>query len=884
MEARSSVDSLMLETAQAKMLLHTLQGEGPELTEKALGKYLPIKNDRNDQVAKLNKLIEKINKDLDELKPEDFITRKAEIRSLRNAAKELNNDLENITKESHEIISSIHLEIFDKKSAFQNNLEAHTNVVEFITVPFQKEVPEKIKEFENKLKENEIGVIRTGKEFDSFIILHKTKDGTKNYVVDVLEDKLVMYEQEKGVVVEGKVITPPKTTSKGSVDNFDAVLNKLNIPRKPEKPKAEPAKPLKEPVKAEKPESRVSARGRSATLAPSVSPHAPSRPRSPTEVKISEEFPKVPLEPIGERKGKVVEKHIQKEATEVEEIKNINEILAHQNNELIASGKKDDEKTTKAVSDFLESIQSKSPEERKRMLTHLNEDGMSVITLVTLAIDNDNIDLLGQLEKILTREEWNDILQAEDDFGYKPIHYAVTANIENPKRILTFLKKMGADPNEKTRGREEEGGVIFDVPLNLAKSEKAVQWLIDNGANVNLVIDDYDNTPLHLMAIEGNKEFISLLIQNGADVNAKAIDGHTPLYDAVETNNIESIQILLDNGADISISDKAERTPLHIAAEKYNRDLTSLLVTQKYASLLLTSRDKNNRNNPLHVACASNNMGFVKAVLKVCTPEQIKELLEQKDAYGRTPIQCAEESKNETMAMGLKNVQAKMEEKAGVETPFTAPVRTFEVKDIMTPNDKGQTLVHIACEQGDMDALGNYFEMCTPEQIKELLDVKDKNGMTPLHIAVLTGNKEGVEALIQYGANLQATAKNGYTPLHLAAEEKKNNLISCFINKGDKSEEARTKTKELLKCTGGEKQETPLHIAFRIGNYDFVRESISHLTGLDKQELFEIPDANNTDVYAYTDDPKLRMRLQQQGIIGIKRPEGHVRKTKSSGT
>ena len=40
---------------------------------------------------------------------------------------------------------------------------------------------------------------------------------------------------------------------------------------------------------------------------------------------------------------------------------------------------------------------------------------------------------------------------------------------------------------------------------------------------------DYEQTPLHYAAIQGHKEVAELLIDKGADVNAKNIIGITPL-------------------------------------------------------------------------------------------------------------------------------------------------------------------------------------------------------------------------------------------------------------------------------------------------------------------------------------------------------------------
>ena len=57
-----------------------------------------------------------------------------------------------------------------------------------------------------------------------------------------------------------------------------------------------------------------------------------------------------------------------------------------------------------------------------------------------------------------------------------------------------------------------------------------------------------------------------LLIANGADVNAKDIDGWTPLRKAAFYGHREIVELLIANGADVNAKDDEGRTPLDEAA------------------------------------------------------------------------------------------------------------------------------------------------------------------------------------------------------------------------------------------------------------------------------------------------------------------------------
>ncbi|MCL2010733.1 MAG: ankyrin repeat domain-containing protein [Synergistaceae bacterium] len=78
--------------------------------------------------------------------------------------------------------------------------------------------------------------------------------------------------------------------------------------------------------------------------------------------------------------------------------------------------------------------------------------------------------------------------------------------------------------------------------------EKAIQ----DGANVNGVEDSTGWTGLHIAAYRNdNPEVLRLLLENGADIDAKDENGVTPLILAVSGRKPGNILLLLDRGADV---------------------------------------------------------------------------------------------------------------------------------------------------------------------------------------------------------------------------------------------------------------------------------------------------------------------------------------------
>ncbi len=75
-------------------------------------------------------------------------------------------------------------------------------------------------------------------------------------------------------------------------------------------------------------------------------------------------------------------------------------------------------------------------------------------------------------------------------------------------------------------------------------------------------------TPLHEAAAMGHLEVARLLLERGADVNAKNKHGFTPLHFAAGIGHTDVAKLLLEHGADVNAKDEHGRTPADIARER----------------------------------------------------------------------------------------------------------------------------------------------------------------------------------------------------------------------------------------------------------------------------------------------------------------------------
>ena len=122
------------------------------------------------------------------------------------------------------------------------------------------------------------------------------------------------------------------------------------------------------------------------------------------------------------------------------------------------------------------------------------------------------------------------------------------------------------------------------TPLGLAaffKRRDVVKALLERGAKPSLPSLDQGFTPLHSAvatdAGAGEHEIVRLLLEAGADPNAKSREGGTPLHTAAFTGDLEGAELLLAYGPDPNASDPKGHTPLDIARDRRNIEVAALL-------------------------------------------------------------------------------------------------------------------------------------------------------------------------------------------------------------------------------------------------------------------------------------------------------------------
>lgn len=176
--------------------------------------------------------------------------------------------------------------------------------------------------------------------------------------------------------------------------------------------------------------------------------------------------------------------------------------------------------------------------------------------------------ITGRTESVRVLLEAGANINAVNDRGQTALHVPLDVKNSNYKKYklskdtLELLLAKGADMNLKDKNGR--------TPLLLAAESadgEIVTLLLDKGADVNAKDDESGFTALHYAARSGKKDAAEVLIARGADINTKDNQGHTPLYVAVN-HDYRVAELLIDKGANSSIRTESGQTLMELAQER----------------------------------------------------------------------------------------------------------------------------------------------------------------------------------------------------------------------------------------------------------------------------------------------------------------------------
>lgn len=155
------------------------------------------------------------------------------------------------------------------------------------------------------------------------------------------------------------------------------------------------------------------------------------------------------------------------------------------------------------------------------------------------------------------------------------LHKAAFSNdTEMAQRLIT---KGGADVGL----RNDQGVMPLHIAATMGAKEVAGVLI---GAGADLEAQSDVGTPLYISAYYRHADFVRLLLEAGANVDARSSNaGDTALFGSVRTGDIAIVRLLLRHGAWINATDRSGATPVDKAA------LSALTGEREILELLIAS-------------------------------------------------------------------------------------------------------------------------------------------------------------------------------------------------------------------------------------------------------------------------------------------------------
>lgn len=198
-----------------------------------------------------------------------------------------------------------------------------------------------------------------------------------------------------------------------------------------------------------------------------------------------------------------------------------------------------------------------------------------------------------------------------DDLDSRLLSACLSDGQADKADLVLDLLNHGADPNAFS-GEGESALYLAAV----SGSAEVVRLLLHSGAHVDIELKEGERTtPLQAAASVGHLvavDVIDALLGAGAQVNIADVNGWAALHHAVHSNCLEAIQVLLQHGADLEAKNKLLQTPLSIAAINDHTEAARLLA-ERGANLEVHSAMG---WTPLHWTAVLNSVSTAIELLK----------------------------------------------------------------------------------------------------------------------------------------------------------------------------------------------------------------------------------------------------------------------------
>jgi len=326
-------------------------------------------------------------------------------------------------------------------------------------------------------------------------------------------------------------------------------------------------------------------------------------------------------------------------------------------------------------------------------------------------------------------------------------------------------------------GQSQDGSQDRLYSAIRANDLRQIKTLLDEGISAKAEGPD-GITPLMVAAETGSLDAMKMLIDRGADVNARNTYGSTALMWSV--TDLKKVRLLLDHGADVNVAARSGRTALIIASFANPSAEVVRMLLAKGANVAVMDQRK---VTPLNAATFGNDTATVRLLLDASADVNTADTF-----IGLTPLINASGNRN------LEAVKLLLAKGANVN----AVSKTQDLPKIQTGT----------VEFGGWTPLLMAVPFGPPEIITTLMDagakvnVQDYRGFSPLMLAAATdhANPDIVRLLLARNADTKPKTRAGETASDWAAKFGDAPIMRALdgASKPEPAREARARQGEAL--------------------------------------------------------------------------------------
>jgi ankyrin repeat protein len=326
-------------------------------------------------------------------------------------------------------------------------------------------------------------------------------------------------------------------------------------------------------------------------------------------------------------------------------------------------------------------------------------------------------------------------------------------------------KALAAGANPSAMG--PNSGALHCAAFN--GHEAVLSLLLENGAELD-VKDTQSYYPIHLAVSRGHVTIATQLVEAGANIEVLTSQNGTPLHIAAASNHAVVIPILIKGGANLEAKDVNGLTPLAAAASLGNLEVVRLLID---AGADVNTKDIG-ADTPLIKALRQlYGVRIANWTYEETKADKVIRYEIKKGCFRCNPNYSPSKIEDLGAVVPMNDQWVYLKEDWGPKNHLTYLNAFYSAlflvesgADVNAANDSKQTPIAMACHIGEALMIKKLYEKGAA------LNIRGYQNATPLHRASGSGRLDGLEAFLGLDASIDMNAVDdyGWTALHYLAD------------------------------------------------------------------------------------------------------------------